>query len=34
VTIAGDARKLDDLVSLLDSFTVMFEVVEPKGGGQ
>jgi len=29
-TIEGDAAKLDDLLSMLDTFKVMFEVVEPK----
>jgi alkyl sulfatase BDS1-like metallo-beta-lactamase superfamily hydrolase len=34
VTIAGDPRQLDDLLSMLDTFTVMFEVVEPKASAQ
>jgi alkyl sulfatase BDS1-like metallo-beta-lactamase superfamily hydrolase len=32
--IDGDPRKLDELMSMLDTFKVMFEVVEPKPGGQ
>ena len=34
VTIDGDPRKLDELMSMLDTFKVMFEVVEPKPSGQ
>jgi alkyl sulfatase BDS1-like metallo-beta-lactamase superfamily hydrolase len=34
VTIDGDSRKLDELMSMLDTFKVMFEVVEPKPSGQ
>jgi alkyl sulfatase BDS1-like metallo-beta-lactamase superfamily hydrolase len=34
MTIAGDPRKLDDLLSMLDTFTAMFEVVEPKASAQ
>jgi alkyl sulfatase BDS1-like metallo-beta-lactamase superfamily hydrolase len=34
VKIHGDPRKLDALMSMLDTFKVMFEVVEPKPGGQ
>ncbi len=34
VKIDGDPRKLDELMSMLDTFKVMFEVVEPKPGGQ
>jgi alkyl sulfatase BDS1-like metallo-beta-lactamase superfamily hydrolase len=30
VKIDGDGRKLDDLLAMLDTFKVMFEVVEPK----
>jgi alkyl sulfatase BDS1-like metallo-beta-lactamase superfamily hydrolase len=29
-TIEGDAAKLDELLSMLDTFKVMFEIVEPK----
>jgi hypothetical protein len=29
-----DPRKLDELMSMLDLFKVMFEVVEPKPSGQ
>ena len=32
--IDGDPHKLDELMSMLDTFKVMFEVVEPKPGGQ
>ena len=32
--IDGDPRKLDELMSMLDTFKVMFEVVEPKPGGR
>jgi len=31
IKVDGDSRKLDDLLSMLDTFTVMFAVVEPKG---
>ena len=34
VKIDGDPRKLDELMSMLDTFKVMFEVVEPKPSGQ
>jgi len=34
VKIDGDPGKLDELMSMLDTFKVMFEVVEPKPGGQ
>ena len=30
VTVDGDASAIDDLFGLLDDFTLMFEVVEPK----
>jgi alkyl sulfatase BDS1-like metallo-beta-lactamase superfamily hydrolase len=30
IKIDGNSRKLDDLLSMLDTFTVMFAVVEPK----
>ena len=30
VKIDGDPRKLDELLAMLDTFKVMFEVVEPK----
>ena len=30
VKIDGDPRKLDELLSMLDTFKVMFEVAEPK----
>jgi len=33
VKIDGDPRKLDELMSMLDTFKVMFEVVEPKPSG-
>jgi alkyl sulfatase BDS1-like metallo-beta-lactamase superfamily hydrolase len=33
ITVDGDAAKLVELVSLLDDFTVMFEIVEPKKRG-
>lgn len=32
-SIKGDPRKPDELMSMLDTFKVMFEVVEPKTGG-
>ena len=34
VKIDGDPRKLDELLAMLDTFTVMFEVVEPKPARQ
>ena len=34
VKVEGDPRKLDELMSMLDSFKVMFEVVEPKPNGR
>ena len=34
VKIDGDPRKPDELMSMLDTFNVMFEVVEPKPSGQ
>jgi alkyl sulfatase BDS1-like metallo-beta-lactamase superfamily hydrolase len=34
VKIDGDPRKLDELMSMLDTFKVMFEVVEPKPIGR
>jgi alkyl sulfatase BDS1-like metallo-beta-lactamase superfamily hydrolase len=34
VRIDGDPRKLDELMSMLDTFKVMFEVVEPKPSDQ
>jgi alkyl sulfatase BDS1-like metallo-beta-lactamase superfamily hydrolase len=34
VKIDGDPRKLDELMSMLDTFKVMFEVVEPKTARQ
>jgi alkyl sulfatase BDS1-like metallo-beta-lactamase superfamily hydrolase len=34
VKIDGDLRKLDELLSMLDTFKVMFEVVEPKAVSQ
>ena len=34
VKVDGDPRKLDDLLSMLDTFKVMFEVVEPKTARQ
>ncbi len=34
VKIDGDPRKLDELMSMLDTFKVMFEVVEPKPSAQ
>ena len=34
VRIDGDGRKLDELLAMLDTFKVMFEVVEPKTLGQ
>jgi linear primary-alkylsulfatase len=34
VKIDGDPRKPDELMSMLDTFKVMFEVVEPKARGQ
>jgi alkyl sulfatase BDS1-like metallo-beta-lactamase superfamily hydrolase len=34
VKIDGDPRKLDELMSMLDTFKVMFEVVEPKPSSQ
>ena len=34
VKIDGDPRKLDELLSMLDTFKVMFEVVEPKTARQ
>lgn len=33
VSIDGDPQKLDELLSMLDTFKVMFEVVEPKTAG-
>jgi alkyl sulfatase BDS1-like metallo-beta-lactamase superfamily hydrolase len=30
IKIDGDPRKVEDFVSMLDTFQVMFEVVEPK----
>ena len=30
ITIDGDASAVADLVGLLDDFTLMFEVIEPK----
>ena len=34
VKVDGDPRKLDELMSMLDTFKVMFEVVEPKPSAQ
>jgi len=34
VTIDGDPRKVDELMAMLDTFKVMFEVVEPKPAAQ
>jgi alkyl sulfatase BDS1-like metallo-beta-lactamase superfamily hydrolase len=34
IKIDGDPRKLDELLSMLDTFTVMFAVVEPKATGR
>jgi alkyl sulfatase BDS1-like metallo-beta-lactamase superfamily hydrolase len=34
IRVDGDPRKLDDLLSMLDTFKVMFEVVEPKTARQ
>jgi alkyl sulfatase BDS1-like metallo-beta-lactamase superfamily hydrolase len=34
VSIDGDPQKLDELFSMLDTFKVMFEVVEPKAAGR
>jgi alkyl sulfatase BDS1-like metallo-beta-lactamase superfamily hydrolase len=33
IKIDGDPRKFDELLSMLDTFKVMFEVVEPKPAG-
>ena len=34
IEIDGDPRKLDELLSMLDIFRVMFEVAEPKPARQ
>jgi alkyl sulfatase BDS1-like metallo-beta-lactamase superfamily hydrolase len=34
VKVDGDPRKLGDLLSMLDTFSVMFEIVEPRATAQ